>query len=737
MITLVPYGGLANRMKAIDSALALTNDTGQRLRIIWFQDKGLNCRFDQLFLPFNSSRVTIQEARYCDYFIFDRPRRKNFYIPYIFHKILFNSSIEEQASTTLMLDNFNFFKWVKQNKRSYIAACTYFYKPQAHAFFSLLNPTLALKHRIEENTASFNEHTYGIHIRRTDNTASIALSPTELFINKVEEVITTDNQAEFYLASDSEPDKQQLTQRFPKRIHFLDKSTDRNSVNGMQDALVELYTLSRTRTLFGSSASSFSETAARLGKVPYIALRTIPKMLAIVIPAANSDQTADVMHALSSLENSLSIWYVDNGIHHKEAILPSKQHAPIRFIPNQGEADKPTLERIIRIAQDEDFDQIIVINAREKFSLHLIEKIAKQKKNNFLIGRTPVNGIEKEDVIPLSDNYTNSDKQILNIAIAADSAYMVPLTVLLQSIFVNNPNSEIHIYLLYIDSALKGTDLQYIKDFISAHQAFFHPLTVTNAALDVFPETRHSKSALLRLFLPYLASEIDKILYLDGDVIVRKSLTGIYQTDISQHYLAAVQDTMPIYSPHFLSRLGITRTSFYFNSGVCLMNLKELRQCNFMEQGIDFIHKNFDKTGLPDQDFLNYLCQEKVLFLPPEYNFNFGVHSDVALQIWSSQEIKKAQKAPVIVHFVGPVKPWSQLCIHPFRKEWWKYLHDTTLRDYKPKDRNLKSIFYRFFLSVTKPIDALFTLKQKQRIGRLIPKGLKTKVKKSLLRNPQ
>jgi lipopolysaccharide biosynthesis glycosyltransferase len=164
------------------------------------------------------------------------------------------------------------------------------------------------------------------------------------------------------------------------------------------------------------------------------------------------------------------------------------------------------------------------------------------------------------------------------------------------------------------------------------------------------------------------------------------------------------------------------------------MNLNALRACNFMEQGVDFIRHNFDKTGLPDQDFLNYLCQEKVLFLPPKYNFNFIIHRDVAQMIWSDSQIREAKLDPAIVHFVGPVKPWSQLCVHRYRKEWWRFLRQTPLKNYRPKDRNLKNIFFKAYLSITKPVDAMFTLRQKQQVGRLIPSGFKRKIKESLLR---
>lgn len=66
-ILLVPVGGLANRMKAIDSAIKLSRKTNSELHIIWFKDRGLNCRFDQLFEPIDLPNVKITEATWSDY----------------------------------------------------------------------------------------------------------------------------------------------------------------------------------------------------------------------------------------------------------------------------------------------------------------------------------------------------------------------------------------------------------------------------------------------------------------------------------------------------------------------------------------------------------------------------------------------------------------------------------------------------------------------------------------------
>lgn len=736
MITLVPYGGLANRIKAIDSALALAHDTGTRLRVLWFRDEGLNCRFDQLFLPVNSSAIVIREAKWWDYLLFDRSRKKNFYVPGFFQKIIFRSCIGENDSTRLMQTNFDFASWAQTNKKCYIAACVYFYKPQRHNFFSLFKPMEELRVELQKRTASFDAHTYGVHVRRTDHLRSITDSPTELFATHMRDIVAEDPRANFYLASDSDEDKRHLSALFPGRVSFGHKTAHRNSRSGMQDALVELYALSKTVAIIASSTSSFSETAARIGTISCHYVRTVKKVLTIVVTRNNEGRIQDTLRSLLSSDHPTQIWICDNASTDSTLALVSRMFPALRIIRNEHPLEFGDVANIaVRIAQDEGFDHIFLTNGTVIVSPSQIRDSLHNAKPNGLLGQTPVSLIGNNSVSPFPFSYTQPYNNRINIAIAADSNYMVPLTTLLESIFVNNPENNMHIYLLYIEGAINAADFQFIESYIECHEGNLHPLKVLKSGLDSFPETRHSKSALLRLFLPHLAPEVDKILYLDGDVIVRKSLSEIYNTDISSYYVAAVRDTITIYSPDYLTSLGIDRTAFYFNSGVCLMNLDALRACDFMQQGIDFIRHNFHKTGFPDQDFLNYLCQEKVLFLPPKYNFNFVVHRDVAQMIWSDREIRETKLDPVIVHFVGPVKPWSLLCVHRYRKEWWRFLRQTPLRDYRPKDMNLKNILFKAYLSVAKPVDAMFTLKQKQQVGRLIPLELKRKIKGSLLRN--
>lgn len=87
-ITFVPVGGLANRMRAVASAVMLAGKTKSELSIIWFRDWALNAPFYQLFKPVDREVACLRDASRLDYALLDRPRSKNFHFPLLFQKLL-------------------------------------------------------------------------------------------------------------------------------------------------------------------------------------------------------------------------------------------------------------------------------------------------------------------------------------------------------------------------------------------------------------------------------------------------------------------------------------------------------------------------------------------------------------------------------------------------------------------------------------------------------------------------
>ena len=260
MITFVPVGGLANRMRAIHSAISLAEN--DEVRICWFKDKGLNCSFHHLFQPISLSNVKLKEAGLWEKLLLDRPRKKNFHIPRFYQSIRFKACLYEHQTQANYID---YKKWKQANDSIYIASYNQFYQP-SYKLSDIFIPNNEIQQRIEIACASHSTHTIGIHIRRGDHQIAIQKSPICLFIEAMEKAIEQEEQTNFYLATDSESDKKLLTEKFGHRIITSPYPAERNTIEGIKNAVVDLYALSRTHTILGSYYSSFSEIAAELGE---------------------------------------------------------------------------------------------------------------------------------------------------------------------------------------------------------------------------------------------------------------------------------------------------------------------------------------------------------------------------------------------------------------------------------------------------------------------------------------
>lgn len=265
-LTLVPFGGLANRLLTINSAIAFCRDNNTGLRIFWFKDWGMGAGFHDLFTPDASlENVRIIDARWY-HFMYDRPRKKNLWIPYPFQYICFDKRIYEHRIFRGLQDG-DLQQMLKSSHRSYLAHCFEFYKSGMPC-----NPLLPAPH-ISERINEYRESLTGvpltgIHIRRTDNSRSIQNSPLSLFIEKIQEEIAKDDAMRFYVASDSAEDKEALCNRFGSKIITSFKPVRRDTGEGITDALVEMYILAGTQKIYGSSASTFSMYAARINNTP-------------------------------------------------------------------------------------------------------------------------------------------------------------------------------------------------------------------------------------------------------------------------------------------------------------------------------------------------------------------------------------------------------------------------------------------------------------------------------------
>lgn len=159
-----------------------------------------------------------------------------------------------------------------------------------------------------------------------------------------------------------------------------------------------------------------------------------------------------------------------------------------------------------------------------------------------------------------------------------------------------------------------------------------------------------------KLFMAEALPDIDEVLYLDVDTLIRDSLDPVLRMDLT-HPIGAVRELGDNGVPLF----GSTHVP-YFNAGVLRMSLRRLREENLAQRSIEVLR---DRPNLPfqDQDVLNLIFRDRHDALPQAFNM-FDTYTRHALSAW------EMLKDPAIVHFVGPAKPWHSDTRTRFAREW-------------------------------------------------------------------
>lgn len=263
-LTLVPIGGLANRFYAITSAIAFCKDYNVKLKVIWFKDKGMGADFHSLFElseEVDKSNVEIIDAKWYHY-IYDRPRKRNLWLPWLWQQVIFDQILLEKDAYNKEITCFQ--KLQNKNKSYLVAFYPVYTKP---SMLYLVSPKLYIREKIEYYKSLFGENVIGVHIRRTDNVLSINKSPLYLYIKVMAEAVKNDPNVKFYVASDSKEEKERLKQIFCDKVYSLNCVSNRNSKEGIVDAIIELYLLSSTIKIYGSYASTYSTLAANISNI--------------------------------------------------------------------------------------------------------------------------------------------------------------------------------------------------------------------------------------------------------------------------------------------------------------------------------------------------------------------------------------------------------------------------------------------------------------------------------------
>jgi lipopolysaccharide biosynthesis glycosyltransferase len=249
----------------------------------------------------------------------------------------------------------------------------------------------------------------------------------------------------------------------------------------------------------------------------------------------------------------------------------------------------------------------------------------------------------------------------MNILVTLNSNYIEPLKVMLKSLFINNDKEKFDIYLMH--SSIKEDELSGINQFVIENGHRFYVIKMEDGHFNDAPVMMHYTKEMYYRLLAYkfLPSSLDKILYLDPDMIIINGIGKLYDTDISDYlYAAAFHNRISVKEVNRL-RLFPYEIEEYFNTGVLLMNLELLRKKIDEQEIYDFVEKNRSRLILPDQDIMNALYSKNIKKVDEMlYNYDPRYYRYYKIISKGTVDMDYVINNTSIIHFCGKKKPWNK-----------------------------------------------------------------------------
>lgn len=263
----------------------------------------------------------------------------------------------------------------------------------------------------------------------------------------------------------------------------------------------------------------------------------------------------------------------------------------------------------------------------------------------------------------------NENLKEIPIFFAIDDGYTKFLAVALQSL-IENASMEYKYLIKILHTNVTKEHMEQIKKYERKNVSIeFVDLCyyIEKVKDKLYTRDYYTNTTYFRLFLPELYPQYDKVLYLDSDIIVLGDISELYNIDMETNLVAAAPDDIIQYNKIFQDYaelvVGVAKYQHYFNAGVLLMNLDELRKFNFQEKFLYLLEK-VKFSVAQDQDYLNRLCKGKVKLISHDWDVMPYVNDET-----KPENIK-------MVHYNFAYKPWHFEDV-TYNEYFWEYARKT------------------------------------------------------------
>lgn len=283
-------------------------------------------------------------------------------------------------------------------------------------------------------------------------------------------------------------------------------------------------------------------------------------------------------------------------------------------------------------------------------------------------------------------------KNQISVMFSSSNSYVPYLGVSIYSL-MKNMNPKRNYDILILETEISEQHKKEIKDIVTPYSncsiRFINlqeELSEYNDLFYVFPPL--SKETYYRLFVDRFCAAYDKIIYIDADTLVLSDLCDLNELDMGEHWIAAAKDYVlqtrakngfidkSIDVKYYMKNILYIDYKKYVQCGVMIFNIKKLREINFSQKAIQML-QYLHNPRYVDQDVINKVCEDHILYLSPKYNFMTFYQDSMLEKIDESfwGEIQEAKKDIQIYHMPGG-KP-DMFPEYEFAPTYFKYARET------------------------------------------------------------
>ena len=264
-------------------------------------------------------------------------------------------------------------------------------------------------------------------------------------------------------------------------------------------------------------------------------------------------------------------------------------------------------------------------------------------------------------------------QEIIPIFFAVDDEYIPFLAVTLQSIVEHSTEENYYVIKILctnISEENKEKINKYTKDNISIEFVDLN-YYIEKIKNKLYTRDYFSMTTYFRLFISNLYPQYNKAIYLDSDIVLLTDVVELYKEDIGDNLVGAVRDDIiqqnEVFQEYVEKVVGVSSYKNYFNAGMLIMNLDELRKNKFQEKFL-YLLENVKYSVVQDQDYLNRICKGRVKLLDASWNVMPNATKDV-----NEDNIK-------LIHYNYQYKPWHYDNI-AYANYFWNFAQKTEFYD--------------------------------------------------------